>query len=96
MKHVYTRKTGALTLADGTVYQCSCKVRNLENRLRRRDEVVRTVPEREPYSPQPFPPGRWTITGIEYRIHHFISLDFLYNSHTDSFLNYSRTSEKKQ
>ena len=67
MKHVYTRKTGALTFADGTVYQCTCKVRNLENGLRRRDEVVRTVPERKPYSPQPFPQGCWTITGIEYR-----------------------------
>ena len=67
MRHVYTRKTGALTLADGAVYQCSCKVRNLENGLRRKDEVVRTVPERKPYSPQPFPPGLWTITAIEHR-----------------------------
>ncbi len=40
---------------------CWCKVRNLENGLRERNEVVRSIPSEEAYSPQVFPNGRWTV-----------------------------------
>jgi lipoprotein-anchoring transpeptidase ErfK/SrfK len=56
-----------LALADGSMYYCTNRVRNLENGKRRRDEVIRTIPDRLPYSPQPFPRGLWTITEIERR-----------------------------
>jgi hypothetical protein len=56
-----------LSLADGSVYYCTDRVRNLENGKRRRDEVIYSIPNRLPYSPQPFPRGLWTITGIEWR-----------------------------
>jgi hypothetical protein len=67
VRHIYESATGLLTLGDGSAYQCSCKVRNLENKLRRRDEVVRSIPGDSPYSPQPFPRGEWRIIGVEYR-----------------------------
>jgi hypothetical protein len=56
-----------LTLADGSGYRCANNVRNLENKKRRREEVARTIPDGLPYSPQPFPRGLWSVTGIEYR-----------------------------
>ncbi|MDR0374334.1 MAG: L,D-transpeptidase [Treponema sp.] len=75
MKHIYDKKTGVLTLADGGAYQCGCKVRNLENGLRRKDEVVRTMPGGLPYSPQTFPRGKWRITGVERRADHGFDRD---------------------
>jgi hypothetical protein len=68
-RHQYNTATDELTLADGSVYHCTNRVRNLENGKRRVDEVVRTIPDRLPYSPQPFPRGVWSITGIEWRKH---------------------------
>jgi hypothetical protein len=67
MRHTYDKGTGVLMLGDGSEYQCSCKVRNLENGKRRRDEVLRTIPGGQPYSPQMFPVGVWRITGVEWR-----------------------------
>jgi hypothetical protein len=66
-RHRYNKATDELTLADGSVYHCTNRVRNLENGKRRADEVVRTIPDRLPYSPQTFPRGIWSITGIEWR-----------------------------
>ena len=64
---------------------CSCTVRNLENGWRKENEVVRTIPDGLPYSPQIFPVGAWNITGVRkienddpefnYKEPYFISAD---------------------
>jgi hypothetical protein len=45
----------------------SCDVRNELNKLRRANEVVRTIPHEYPYQPRQFPIGVWRITDIRPR-----------------------------
>jgi len=54
-------------LVNGAVFQVTCKVRSVGNGLRKRDEVVRSIPDNLPYDPMPFPKGLWNITGIEWQ-----------------------------
>jgi len=54
-------------LINGAVFAISCKVRTLWDGTRRRDEVVRSIPDNRPYDPRPFPKGLWNVTGIEWQ-----------------------------
>ncbi len=67
MRHLFNLKSGELILENGRSYICTCDVRNLENGRRTRGQVIRSIPDNLPYSPQKFPKGEWKITGIEYR-----------------------------
>jgi hypothetical protein len=48
-------------------FPVSCNVRTLANKKRRKDEVVRSIPNGQPYDPVQFPLGTWSINGIEWR-----------------------------
>ena len=66
MKLIANLTINTLTL-DSAVYRISCNVRSLANGRRASHEVVLSVPDTLPYDPQPFPPGVWNVTGIQWR-----------------------------
>jgi hypothetical protein len=45
----------------------SCKVRTLQDKTRKKDEVVLSIPGRFPYDPRPFPAGICQIIGVEWQ-----------------------------
>lgn len=57
----WVRGSMALEVGDETILDCSCRVRNFENGLRRAWEVVHTMPNGKPYQPQMFPVGHWKV-----------------------------------
>lgn len=61
MIHIQWDKKNTYLVAWKKVIPCWCRVRNLENGLRERNEVVRSIPSGEAYSPQVFPNGVWGV-----------------------------------
>lgn len=47
--------------AFGKEIPCSCDVRNFENKRRKIDQVVYSIPKGKPYQPDVFPVGRWDV-----------------------------------
>ena len=43
------------------IIPCACDVRTLDNRRRKLNEVVYTIPHGKPYMPQGFPEGMWQL-----------------------------------
>lgn len=55
-------KQGSRVLdVEGIEIPVSCRVRTLENGLRGRKEIVRTMPGGVPYQPALFPVGKWIV-----------------------------------
>lgn len=63
--------------AYGGYLDCSCDVRNLENGRREKNEIVRTIPDSVPYSPQQFPVGVWEIGEIEEKTDPYLAPFFI-------------------
>ncbi len=57
---------GILLIGDRQ-FKISCNVRSLKNEKRRKNEIVRSIPDDFPYDPRPFPKGIWNITGVEWQ-----------------------------
>ncbi len=51
---------------NGKTFFISCVVRNELNGWRKKDQVIKSVPDRKPVYPRHFPVGSWRITGVEY------------------------------
>jgi hypothetical protein len=54
-------------IVDSATFSISNKIRTLRDETRAINEVVFSIPDNQPYDPQPFPKGLWNITGIEWQ-----------------------------
>jgi hypothetical protein len=57
---------GVLIIGDRR-HAISNLVRTIKDGTRQSSEVVRTIPDKLPYDPAPFPKGVWQVTGIEWQ-----------------------------
>ena len=53
--------------AYGRKIPCSCDVRNFDNKRRKPDQVVYSIPKQKPYQPDIFPIGNWRVYKPEAR-----------------------------
>lgn len=81
MSDILWRRDAPSLTAFGREVECSCKVRNLENGLRRRDEVVFSTRKDGsrgvPYSPQLFPVGTWNVGRPQPESHSYLAPYFI-------------------
>lgn len=54
-------KNAQLLEYNGKVIRAWCNVRTLANGLRKKDEVVYSIPSKHPYDPAEFPVGTWQV-----------------------------------
>jgi hypothetical protein len=66
MRITADRPKGIL-LFDGARFNISNKVRSMKAGTRKSYEVVRSIPDKKPYDPRPFPEGLWHIAGVEWQ-----------------------------
>ncbi len=59
-------KKGTLKVGQTGKYKITCDVRNELNQRRKAFQVIRSLPEKYPVQPRPFPRGWWNITDYEY------------------------------
>ena len=64
---VTTNLTKGELLVNGAVLKISCNVRTVCAGTRRSNEVVESIPGKQPYDPRPFPKGIWDITAVEWQ-----------------------------
>ena len=69
MRIVANLTKGTLSV-NGAAFRVSCNVRTLRDGTRRSHEVIRSIPDSEPYDPRPFPKGLWNVTGVEWQEKH--------------------------
>jgi hypothetical protein len=63
--------------AFGKIIDCSCDVRNEINGRRHADQVVYTIPGKQPYQPRQFPKGIWKIGRPESRTDKYLAPFFI-------------------
>ena len=66
MKIIANLSAGTL-LVNGAIYNISNKIRTVRGGTRKTSEIVRSIPDDQPYDPQPFPKGLWEIIGVEWQ-----------------------------
>ena len=66
MKIIADIGAGVLRI-NGAIYPITNKVRSLRDGTRASYEVIRSIPDNQPYDPRSFPKGLWNITGVEWQ-----------------------------
>jgi hypothetical protein len=66
MKITVDLEKGTWTI-DDWIFRITCRIRTLKDGTRKRNEVVRSIPDDLPYDPLPFPKGEWKIEAVEWQ-----------------------------